>query len=138
MKTVDSTGASYTYGPDGERTRKDASGSWTEYVFFGGQVVAEKSSSGDWTDYIFAGGQRIAKAEGLNRDLHIYGTTAGASQYSLFYFPSAAGLNGRVIQSGDKVYLTQYQEPGSKGGLILIFSDGSSSGWNVKDLFTNA
>jgi RHS repeat-associated protein len=133
ITTVDGTGPTYTYGADGQRSRKDAGGDYTEYVYFGGQAIAETNSVGDWSDYVFAGGQRVVKAEGLNRDLHIYGTTAGSSQYSLFYFPGAAGLNGYTIRSGDRLYLTQFQDAGSKGGLILIFSDGSSSGWNVKD-----
>lgn len=59
MKTVDGTGASYTYGPAGQRVRKDVGSSWTEYLEFGGTVVAEKNAGG-WTDYMFADGERIA------------------------------------------------------------------------------
>jgi len=59
LKTVDGSSATYTYGPDGERARKDVGSNWTEYLQFAGNVIAEKNASG-WTDYIFANGQRIA------------------------------------------------------------------------------
>jgi RHS repeat-associated protein len=71
LQTVDGTAATYTYGPDGERVRKDTGGSFTEYVYFAGEPIAEKTASG-WTDYIFAGGQRIAKAAG---------STSASTQY---------------------------------------------------------
>jgi RHS repeat-associated protein len=62
IKTVDGTTATYTYGADGQRVRKDANGSSTEYVYFGGNVIAEKNpGTGAWTDYIFGYGKRIAK-----------------------------------------------------------------------------
>lgn len=133
MTTVDSTVGVYTYSADGTRSRKDISGDYTEYVYFGGQPIAEKNSAGDWTDYIFANGQRIAKAEGLNRDLHIYGTLSGASQWAVFNFANAAGLNGYTIRSGDTLFLAQYQPTGSKGGLTLSFADGTNSNWTVTD-----
>lgn len=134
MKTVDSTAATYTYGPDGERARKDFSdGTWNEYVYLGGQVVAEKSSAGDWTDYIFANGQRVAKAEALDDRLHIYGTKDVSTQWVVEYFANAAGLVNYTIRSGDKLFLTQYQNTGSKGGMVLNFTNGSNSSWSVKD-----
>lgn len=61
--TVDSTAAAYTYGANGDRVRKDSGGSFTEYIYFAGQPIAEKNASG-WTDYIFDGDQRIAMATG--------------------------------------------------------------------------
>lgn len=133
MTSVDTSNGSYTYSADGTRSRKDIPGDYTEYVYFGGQAIAEKNSAGDWTDYIFANGQRIAKAEGLDNGLRNYGTTTGSGQWVVQYFGSAAGLNGYTIQSGDKLYLTQYQITGSKGGMVLAFTDGSSSNWSVKD-----
>jgi RHS repeat-associated protein len=133
MTTVDNSSGIYTYAADGSRSRKDVPGDYAEYVYFGGQGIAEKNSAGDWTDYIYANGERIVKAEGLNRDLHIYGNTTGSGQYALFYFGNAGGLNGYTIQSGDKLQFTQYQETGSKGGMVLAFTDGSNSGWGVKD-----
>ena len=61
VKTIDGGGATYTYGPDGERVRKDVGGSFTEYLYLNGQVIAEKNAVG-WTDYIFADGKLIAKS----------------------------------------------------------------------------
>lgn len=68
IKTVDGAVASYTYGPDGSRIRKDANGAATEYIYFAGNVIAEKNvTTGAWTDYIFGyGGKRIAKDTSLN------------------------------------------------------------------------
>ena len=73
IKTVDGTAATYTYGPGGERVRKDTPAGSTEYINFGGSVIAELNpASGAWTDYIFAGGSRIAKDTSTN---------ASAAQY---------------------------------------------------------
>jgi RHS repeat-associated protein len=67
IKTVDGTAATYTYGPGGERVRKDTPAGSTEYINFGGSVIAELNpASGAWTDYIFAGGSRIAKDTSTN------------------------------------------------------------------------
>jgi RHS repeat-associated protein len=68
IKTVNGTVATYTYGPDGGRVRKDANGVATEYVYFAGNVIAEKNpSTGAWTDYIFGyGGKRLAKDTSLD------------------------------------------------------------------------
>ncbi|MBI2682258.1 MAG: RHS domain-containing protein [Acidobacteriales bacterium] len=63
MKTAG--GYTYTYDANGMRVRKrqDASpNAWTEYLYFGSNVLAERDQAGTWTDYIFAGGKRIAKA----------------------------------------------------------------------------
>lgn len=54
MVKSSSQGGTYTYGPDGERIRKDLGGSWTEYISFGCNTIAERNSDGTWTDYIFA------------------------------------------------------------------------------------
>jgi RHS repeat-associated protein len=134
IKSVDATGATYTYDADGERVRKDAGSSGMEYLYFAGQVIAEKNpATGDWTDYIFAGERRIAKSENYDLDLHIKGTNNAASQYSIFYVSNAAGLGGYVIKTGDKLYIAQYQPSGSHGGMILAFTGGTNSNWSVKD-----
>ncbi len=62
-RILDGLQSTYTYGPDGDRVRKDTGGSFTEYIYFAGEPIAEKTPSG-WTDYIFAGDQRIALATG--------------------------------------------------------------------------
>jgi RHS repeat-associated protein len=67
IKTVDGSVASYTYGPDGSRVRKDANGTAMEYIYFAGNVIAEKNvTTGAWTDYIFGHGKRMAKDTSLN------------------------------------------------------------------------
>ena len=66
ITSVDSGYASYTYDAPGNRIRKDSAGSWTEYIYFGSQVLAEKNSDGTWSDYIFANGTRLAKASSVN------------------------------------------------------------------------
>src|SRR5579884_4201396 len=63
ITAVTDMGAAYTYGAQGERIRKDQGSTWTEYIYFNGQPIAEKTASG-WTDYIFANGKRIARATG--------------------------------------------------------------------------
>jgi RHS repeat-associated protein len=67
MKIVDGTVATYTYGADGTRIRKDVGTAATEFIFFGGDVIAEKNvATGNWTDYIMAYGARIAKDASAN------------------------------------------------------------------------
>jgi RHS repeat-associated protein len=62
IKTVGGNAATYTYGPGGERVRKDTASGSTEYIYFGGGVIAELNpATGAWTDYIFASGKRGAK-----------------------------------------------------------------------------
>jgi RHS repeat-associated protein len=61
IKTVDGTAATYTYNPLGNRVRKDAGATSTEYFFFAGGVIAELNpATGAWTDYI-GYGKRVAK-----------------------------------------------------------------------------
>lgn len=135
LSAVDSTAATYTYGASGLRERKDVGSTHTEYIYSGTTVIAEQNESGDWTDYVMTPVGRTIKAEGLDRGLRIYGTNCSScgGQYSLFYFPSAGGLNGYVIRTGDKLFLTQYQTSGSKGGVVLAFTDGTNTNWNAKD-----
>ena len=64
ITTVDGTAATYTYGPDGQRVRKQAGGLSTEYLHFNGEVLAEWNGAADWSDYIFdAAGKRIARGD---------------------------------------------------------------------------
>jgi len=59
--------ATYTYGPDGERARKDVNGVATEYIYFQGNAIAKKNpNTGAWTDYIFGYGKRLAKDTSTN------------------------------------------------------------------------
>src|SRR5207248_7160331 len=61
IKTLNGTGATYTYLPNGDRVRKDVGTNWTEYVSFGGNVIGEFDNTSTWTDYIFVKGQRIGQ-----------------------------------------------------------------------------
>lgn len=133
MATVDTTAATYTYGADGLRDRKDASATYSEYIYMGATAIAEKNESGDWTDYIVGPTGRTIKAEGLDRGLKINGTNSGSGQYSLFYFSGAGGLSNYTVQNGDKLYLTQYQQTGSKGGIVIGFTDSTNTNWNARD-----
>ena len=62
---MDSGSVTYTYDAAGDRARKDTGSNWTEYVRFGGSILAENhanTGNGQWTDYIFANGMRLAAA----------------------------------------------------------------------------
>jgi RHS repeat-associated protein len=135
VASVDATAASYTYGASGLRERKDIGSTHVEYIYNGHTVIAEQNETSDWTDYVMTPGGRTIKAEGLDKGLHIYGTNCSScgSQYTLFYFPGAGGLSGYTIQTGDKLFLTQYQKSGSKGGIVVAFTDGTNTSWNAKD-----
>lgn len=116
--------------------RKTVGSTATEYVRFNRNPIAEYNpSTGDWSDYVFAGNRRIARALGLDNGLRIYGTRCGScgTQYTLFYLQNAAGMANYTIRSGDKLNLTQYQTTGSHGGVVMVFTDSTSSNWNVKD-----
>lgn len=73
VKTVDGSGATYTYGANGARIRKDTGTTAIEFVYFGDDLIAEKNvTTGAWTDYILAYSARIAKDTSPN---------ASAAQY---------------------------------------------------------
>lgn len=132
LASINSGAASYTYDSSDLRVRKDVGSASTEYIRVNGNAIAENGSSG-WSDYIFLGNRRLARADDYWQDLRIYGTSSGNGQYALFYWSDVGGINNYTIRSGDKLYLWQYQFPGSKGGIVLSFSDGTSSGFTVKD-----
>jgi hypothetical protein len=60
MIQVDGGADNYTYALDGNRVRKDVSGSAsTEYIYFQGVAITERNvSTGSWSDYIFGNGKR--------------------------------------------------------------------------------
>jgi YD repeat-containing protein len=74
MLTANSGSATYTYDANGNRVRKDAGGTWTEYLYFNGQPLAEKNADGTWSDYIYANGQRMARADNYDIRIHLKGT----------------------------------------------------------------
>ncbi|HEX3156032.1 MAG TPA: hypothetical protein VHV32_15495, partial [Candidatus Angelobacter sp.] len=133
IKSVDNTGATYTYGPMGERVRKDTGGKGTEYIYFQGITIAEKDvSSGYWSDYIFFNGQRIARANNFEHQLHISGQECSACgwQWYQFSFNNIGSLSGYTIQAGDSLRWLQWQNAGSAGGVTIVFSDGTQSWMN--------
>ncbi|GEM_PF-6045664 len=133
MASVDNTGATYIYGPMGERVRKDTGGKGTEYIYFQGLAIAEKDvSSGYWSDYIFFNGQRIARANNFEHQLHISGQECSGCgwQYYQYIFSNIGSLSGYTIQAGDSLRWLQWQNAGSAGGVIITFSDGTQSWMN--------
>jgi RHS repeat-associated protein len=130
IATVDTTAAVYTYGPGGERMRKDAAGVGTKYLYFNGSVIAEKDvTTGNWSDYVFAGGKRIARATNFEHQLHIGGVECANCGWQWYQFiVNNLGLaSGHTIQAGDKLRWSQWQNTGSAGGIIITFTDGTDS-----------
>ena len=95
---VDNTGATYTYDAEGNRVRKDVSGSpSTEYVYSGGNVIAEHTvGTSAWSDYIYANGKRIAKSDNFEDRIHAHATDCSncGYQWYQFAFSNAGGLAG--------------------------------------------
>lgn len=60
----------YTYDANGMRARKESGSNWKEYLYFNGEVIAEKDPAG-WTEYVFYGGKRIARRDPTGT-LHYY------------------------------------------------------------------
>ena len=135
ISSVDNSADTYTYSADGRRVRKVVAGASTEYIHFGGQVLATRASDGSWQDYIAGPGGRLARAQDSDNGLRVYGTRCSScgTQYMDYYLSNAGGLNNYTIRSGDKLYFTQYQLAGSHGGVVLLFSDSTNSNWGVKD-----
>ncbi len=85
LRSIDSyyTG-SYLYNGQGQRTlavRDNAS--WTEYVYLGGQPMAEIDNTGTWTDYIYANGQKIAKVSNPGATTYYLDDHLGTTQMEL-------------------------------------------------------
>ncbi|WP_044176066.1 RHS repeat-associated core domain-containing protein [Granulicella mallensis] len=123
---VNNGAATYTYDGSGDRVRKDNGSTWTEYVRFGGQVVAEKTSDGFWSDYIYANGKRIAKVDNNDIRIHMSGTNcSGCGIINTFAGTSslAAFVNGTVIQNGDLLTWRQFQDGVAAGGISVAFNN---------------
>jgi RHS repeat-associated protein len=131
IASVDGGGTTYLYDASGERIRKNVGADATEYIYLNGQVISEyKPATGDWSDYVYANGKRIVKADGFEYRLHIHGTTQAASQYEGYNLNAQIGYN---IQTGDKLYVRQWQTPGTCGGVDIAFSDGTRLGFSLTD-----
>jgi RHS repeat-associated protein len=130
VKSVDNTGATYTYGAVGERVRKDTGGKGTEYVYFQGRAIAEKDvSTGYWSDYIFFNGRRIARSNNFEHQIHFTGQVCSNCgwQWYQFNFTNLGSLAGHTIQAGDSLRWLQWQNSGTAGGVIITFTDGTDS-----------
>ncbi len=123
----------YTYGADGARVRKsNKDGTYTEYVDFGGQPIAEKDQTGTWTDYIYAVGKKIAVIPGQDHRIHTYGTATGNWTLLRWNLPTpqnSAGGGAYTVKAGDRMCFRQFSNSGV-GGPIIWFTNGSSTAWS--------
>ncbi len=126
----------YTYGVDGARVRKsNADGTFTAYVDFGGQPIAEVDQSGAWTDYIYANGKKIARVSTADTRLHLSGNNCASCgwPYRWFWFPPVP--QGLAFQPGTKLAWRQYQSGAASptGGIFMITNTGQYLNWGVTD-----
>jgi RHS repeat-associated protein len=130
---VDSGATTYTYDTEGNRIRKDTGTNYTEYLYFGGNIIAERDQAHNFSDYIYAGGKRIAKAPAYEDRIQISGTNCGSCgpQSTLFTFSGLTWLP-YVVQNGDRLFIRMKEDAGS-GGMVLGFSDGSSTRGSLPD-----
>ncbi len=106
IASIDSGATTYTYDAGGNRVGKTTGSNFTEYIYFGSDVVAEKDQAGAWTDYIFAGGRRIAKAPGVV-------ATSGTEYYHADHLGSAGlmtNASGGVVANSEGTFLPYGQE----------------------------
>jgi RHS repeat-associated protein len=116
----------YTYDAAGERMRKDAGGSFTEYQYLDGQPIAEKNSDGTWTDYIYANGQKIAKVDSETPTLHVHGNDCSTCNVGWVNSYFSSPIVGYQIQSGDTLFMSQKQV-NIEGGFQLNTQQGGST-----------
>lgn len=57
---VSAPNSTYVVDAIGRRVKKIVSGTTTDVFYIGSEIIAEKSGD-TWTDYVFVGGQRIAQ-----------------------------------------------------------------------------
>jgi YD repeat-containing protein len=135
ISTVNGAGAIYTYDANGRRVRKATGSAATEYIYStDGQVLSEYNpANGAWSDYIYANGQRIARDDTYEDRIVTYGTTCSNCGIQSGTFSLANNLAGYVIQSGDKLFLRQYQGGASQGGMTIAFTDNTTTVWSARD-----
>jgi RHS repeat-associated protein len=128
--------ATYMYDAEGQRVQKTAGGVSTNYVFSGGQALAEYNvSTSGFSDYIFANGRTLARADTYDSRILIQGTVpAGASgQYEGYNFSGPNAYSGYVIQNGDQLFVRQFQSTTACGGPDIDFTDGSRMAFVATD-----
>ena len=128
LRCIDSCNtASYLTDAAGHRTFTGrGSVGWNENVYLNDQTMADLDQTGTWTDYVYAAGRQIARVTSAAAPIHLSGTVCSNCGGSATYVQLTSGA-GRVIRSGDNLYLSQYAANGSEGGAILLFTDGSSA-----------
>jgi RHS repeat-associated protein len=129
LVNVNNGAATYTYDADGSRVRKDTSGSWTEYVRFNGQPIAERSDDEFWSNYIYANGDRLARVDNYDIRVHVKGvncSNCGTNPNTLAGTNSLSDANGYTIRPGDTLSWRQYEDNSARGGVYLLFTDGSN------------
>ena len=128
------TTASYTYDGAGARVRKDtASYGSTEYIRFGGLVVAETNPGVSWTDYIYANGQKVAKADSYDQRIHISGNNCTTCGWQWTGFSTSNPTQTRPIQAGDALEFRQLNTGAACGGIYLGFSGGGGTDFTTVD-----
>ncbi|HET6843007.1 MAG TPA: RHS repeat-associated core domain-containing protein [Candidatus Angelobacter sp.] len=133
LAQVDSGATTYTYDTEGNRVRKDTGANYTEYLYFGGNIIAERDQAGNWSNYIYAGGKRIARTDNYDARLHVSATACSGSscpsgQGQVWNLDGLGDLNGHTVQSGDKLFVRQYASAGIQAGLGFCFSNPASNG----------
>jgi RHS repeat-associated protein len=106
-----------------------------EYVRFGGATTAENQPDGSWSEYIYAGGQRIAKASSTVGNVFHHSGICGNCSGGLSNFilsGLASSVVGYPIRSGDHLIFQQMQS-NARAGLYLYAGDGTNSMWNLTD-----
>jgi hypothetical protein len=103
---VDTTAASYTYNPLGNRVRKDAGSTSTEYFYFGSEVIAELNpTTGQFTNYVFFNENRVARHDpsgsvfyyftDLVHSSSVVADSAGVLKAESDYYPWGGELSDR-------------------------------------------
>jgi RHS repeat-associated protein len=127
--------ATYTYEATENRSRKDAGGTWTEYVNFNGQALSERYPDGSWIDYIYANGQRIAKVDTNTPMIHAHGVrdaTINMACGSVWNVSTATNISGYAIRAGDQFVFDQ-NETVAHAGPSLGFTDGTYTAGVTQD-----
>jgi RHS repeat-associated protein len=124
--------AVYTYDAEGNRVRKDTSNGWTEYVNFGGQMVAERHSTGTSSDYIFANSEMIGRDNAAETRIHFSGTNNSSGLFLAYTVPIPSNI---TIQAGARLVWRQYQGGAAvpKGGVGLVTTAGTWTNWSLTD-----
>jgi RHS repeat-associated protein len=91
VSKVDGGNVQYIYNAEGNRVRKDVTGSpSTEYFYFAGNIISEYNvNAGAWSDYVFTSGKRIARTSPTTVDVR-------------FTNDSCSGCGGTAVGGGDR------------------------------------